>query len=405
MTVVAPDTTSHGALIQSSMRKLLPGFVVLVLVSCVPYDAVAGSHENPVVLNAPGPIVITRGGTYTGSIDAGTMDRPVIEIRTTESVVIKDAFLRGRGDLIRVPRGVYADLTIQNVVGEVVPQTAAGRFAGRFLYADSYARVVVEDSTLLGTSGIYLHASSSGATVRIVRNRALNIDGRLSDGAGGYAGVYFVQFVQFNRGSNLRDSEVAWNEVVNEPYRSRVEDVISLYQTSGRPGDPVRIHNNFIRGAYPADPARDTYSGGGIMLGDEGGSYLHAYENHVVSTSNYGIAIAGGSHNRIDDNRVVSCGVLPDGSRIAAQNVGIYVWNVNGSGGFTANGGSGNLAGWAHPTSGRNDMWVPDASTWDDNRPLQPPGAVSCDLETLEYERWLDKVRSNGFSIGANSTR
>lgn len=346
------------------------------------------------------PLVITTGGTYSGQWESRDYRTPVVSIRTSAPVIIENSLLRGPGHLIEMAGRHYGNVTIRNVRGEGITPTVARQFAGRFLYANTYTSVTIENSTITGTSGIYLQDSAAGATVRIVGNRAHNIDGRLSDGAGGFSGQYFAQFVQFNRGNGLVNSEVAWNEVINEPYESRVEDVISLFATSGRPDDPIRIHNNLIWGAYPADPARDSFSGGGIMLGDHGGAYLHAYENHVISTSNYGIAIAGGHDNAVFNNRVVSCGRLPDGTPIASQNVGIYIWNTERARSFAANTGSGNRIGWTHHDLGRNDSWVPDASSWERNLALPPDGPLPCSSESAELALWANKVEAAGRTVG-----
>jgi hypothetical protein len=50
---------------------------------------------------AAGPIVITRGGTYSGSWENLTDRTPVITIKTTEPVVIQNATIKGKGHLIQ----------------------------------------------------------------------------------------------------------------------------------------------------------------------------------------------------------------------------------------------------------------------------------------------------------------
>lgn len=349
------------------------------------------------------PITITSGGTYTGSWESTNPDVPAVRISTSEPVVIEGASIRTNGaHFVKVDRGYGADVTVRDTRGYAVQPRPLGAYAGRFLQAETYERIIVENSYLEGTGGIYMLDSEPGAVVRIMRNRARNIDGRFSDGAGGYDGQRYVQFVQFDKG-NAVDVEIAYNEVINEPYESRVEDVISLYNTYATSDTPVRIHNNFIRGAYPADPATDSFSGGGIMLGDGTGrnEYLYAYDNQVVATSNYGIAISAGSHSRIENNRIVSCGYAngPDGEFfVASQNVGVYIWNMHGSTSYSDNAGSGNVIGWMTEPAQRNDWWVPDASSWSSTRFASGP--VPCSAEDAEYDRWLAKLDAASIVIG-----
>lgn len=121
--------------------------------------------------------------------------------------------------------------------------------------------------------------------------------------------------------------------MINEPNNSFVEDNISTYRSSGTASTPVRIHNNFIMGGYPINPATDGYSGGGIMAGDgdhDDGkvpppAYIYVYDNQVINTTNYGIAIAGGHNHKVLRNRVVNAGKLSDGTVVKASNVGVYV--------------------------------------------------------------------------------
>lgn len=349
--------------------------------------------------------VITSGGVYSGHWVSPDVASPAVLVQTSEPVVIENSVVRGPGDLIKTDHGHYADLTLRNVQGRGTRPSRAGQAPGRFLSANTYARIVVENSLIEGTAGIYIGLSRDGATVRIVRNRVRNVDGRRADGVGGYDGFRYAQFVQLDKGVGLVDSAIAWNVVVNEPYRSRVEDVISLFDTSGRQGDPIRIHDNLLHGAYPADASGETaYSGGGIMLGDGGGSDQIAHDNTVVATSNHGIAISGGRDNLIRGNRVVACGRLPDGEPIASRNVGIYIWNWSEARNFANNRGVGNEVAW-NGQVGRNDWWIPDASAWEDNVSMYPGAPVDCEREQEEIDRWAEKVAAAGIVIGPTSSQ
>lgn len=370
-----------------------------------PPEPDSGESVDPSEVDYSGPITITSGGTYSGAWESTDPDTPAITIATSEPVVIENSFTRSVGHHIRAGSGRNAHVTVRNVHAVGVRPQISGRYPGRFVLLDTYRYLLVEHSYLEQTSGIYLHQSVDGATVKVLRNRARNIDGRRSDGQGGFSGVHLVQFVQFDKGNNMVDTEVAWNEVINEPFNSFVEDIISIYQTSGRSNDPIRIHNNYFQGAYPTNPATDGYSGGGIMLGDgrNANRYLHAFDNQVVSTSNYGIAISAGAHNRMYDNRIVSCGYVtdPNGNEVfvASQNVGAYIWNLHKSSDFSDNSGSNNEIAWMRTPSTRNDWWVPDAASWTGNERMHAT-PVPCSAEQEEYDRWLAKIDNVGIRVG-----
>jgi len=120
---------------------------------------------------------------------------------------------------------------------------------------------------------------------------------------------------------------------------------------------------------------------------------VRAYSNTVVNTTNYGIAISAGHDLSFFDNRIVSSGVTPDGERIAAQNVGAYIWNaaevldkkVRRSV-FYNNTATNNVIGWVGPGGARNDWWFPDA-TRQANRAWG--GALGVEAEAAERGRWL----------------
>jgi hypothetical protein len=354
---------------------------------------------------------ITRGGTYSGEFISEDARLPVIAIETAEPVIIEDATLRGRGPLI-VSSEHHANITIRNTRGYGLTPNVAGKSAGRFASIERFDNVVIENCYLESTAGIYLldyeGDRTEKETVRIIANRARNIDGRRSDGKGGYTSEFdLVQFAQLDKVRHAAGVEIAWNEIVNEPGASRAEDVISIYLSSGTAQSPIRIHNNYIRGAYPLRPESDEFSGGGIMCGDGVGqspdddpSFIHAHNNQVLDTVNYGIAISAGHDNRLERNRIFSMGVTPGGKRIAAQNVGAYVWDSYKAGKdhFFNNTGRENIIGWIHHKDGRNDWWTPDASGWQDNEHFA--GALNDQIYAEEEAHWAKKFKAAGMQIG-----
>jgi len=375
-------------------------------------------------------IVITRGGTYSGEWESNDPDIPPVTIRTAEPVVIQNSTLRGKDDLIATDI-TGADITVRRTRGYGLNPNVLGEEPGRFLKAERFKNVVVENNYLEGTSGIYLFdyrgSGSAAETVRVVGNRALNIDGRKSDGNGGFLdfnqrirksdgleeeGFKRVQFLQLNKVQDVAGIEIAWNEVINQPGKSRVEDNISIYRSGGTAQSPIRIHDNYIHGAYTIKPwQNDTadstwnydwdYSGGGIMLGDgDGSAYVKTYNNQVISTTNYGIAIYAGHDMEFYDNRVLSSGKLPDGRTIAAQNVGVYIWDGRDGGAdeFYNNSGRDNRIGWINDEGDRNDWWIPDATSFTNNTSW--PGQLTLQTEAAEWTAWQQKVAAAGMTVG-----
>jgi hypothetical protein len=94
------------------------------------------------------------------------------------------------------------------------------------------------------------------------------------------------QFVQFDHGSGA-GNEIAWNRGVDEEGASNAEDIVNMFMSNGTVDRPINIHNNCFSGGGPSQ------SGGGILLGDGGGSYQIAQDNVLINPGQYGVAIAG----------------------------------------------------------------------------------------------------------------
>ena len=127
--------------------------------------------------------------------------------------------------------------------------------------------------------------SSTG--IKITNNDVKNVQGPGPRGQ-------MVQFAEVYGGGNC----INYNVGENIPGQSYPEDEISLFMTNGIACDPVQVIGNWIRGGGPSS------SGGGIMTGDKGGSYIIVKDNILVDPGQYGITIASGHHISIKNNKI-----------------------------------------------------------------------------------------------------
>jgi len=216
---------------------------------------------------------------------------PCLAIRDRNDLVVERRTLgpcASHGiEIINSKRIVLRDLTIEGT----------GEIGIRVLGSED---IVITGSRIANTlSGIHIQSSRR---IRIRCNTIVNPRGPIPRG----------QAVQFNE-VHGPGNEIACNRIVNEPGRGNPEDAISIYRSSGAPEAPLLVSHNWIRGGGPSQ------SGGGIMLGDDGGAYLAARGNILEDPGQYGIGVAAGHHIDIVEN-VVRARQQP------FTNVGIYVW-------------------------------------------------------------------------------
>jgi len=138
--------------------------------------------------------------------------------------------------------------------------------------------------------------------------------------------------------------------------------------------------------------------------------YTRVYNNQIINTSNHGLAIAGGVYQQAYNNRVISSGRLPDGTRIPSANVGLYVWDPANAGSLTPptfanNVMRDNVVGWTRVGSdGRtsnNAMWFPHCSLNGTScTGNQDIGTITLDMERQEFTRWQNKLTASGVKVG-----
>ena len=160
--------------------------------------------------------------------------------------------------------------------------------------------IVVTNCTMDNNdTGVYAGACSG---INVMFNDVINVQGPLPRGQ-------MVQFAEVTGGGN----SVSYNVVENILGESHPEDAISLFKSNGIAGSPIRIVGNWIRGGGPSD------SGGGIMTGDMGGSYILVEDNVLVNPGQYGITIASGTNIAIKNNKIY-------GKRQEFSNIGLSAY-------------------------------------------------------------------------------
>lgn len=366
----------------------------------------------PATVNAQtysGPLVITKGGTYKGNWESRNSDVAAIEIRTSEPVVIEYSNIRGAGPLIR-SLGNRINLIVRHTNGYGLAPTPYTDYkkARRFLGIDVFKSVVVENCYMENTAGIYIGQSyegngTSSETIKIRYNVAKNIDGRV------YGGTTFAQFVQFNFRKPISHAEVAWNQVINTPNNSAVEDNINIHNSRGTQSSPIKIHNNYIEGAYPVQAESKSYSGGGIITDGDGDinscpAYIEAHDNQLVGLGNYSMGIAGGNNIRYHHNRALNAATFDNGSKYNMYTSGFWSKDYYKKNTTFSNSVDNNVVGvmaWGY-TNNRNDVSVAEDADFKSNNFL--PGSISKQMEKDEFAAWQSKLSKNGIVLGPNGS-
>jgi hypothetical protein len=161
--------------------------------------------------------------------------------------------------------------------------------------------VTIENCHITNVASGILASTSTG--VYIANNRMLNMNGPMPRGQ-------FVQLVScYGPGNKIMN-----NKFENIMGQSVPEDAINIFQSNGTKDGPISIQYNQIRGGGPSK------TGGGICLGDGGGSWQLASDNILVNPGQYGIGIASGTNMSILNNRIY-------GKQQPFTNVGILAWN------------------------------------------------------------------------------
>lgn len=173
------------------------------------------------------------------------------------------------------------------------------------IYVLNSKNVTIVDNSLENVQSGLVAGTSQG--IKFEYNDVLNVLGSLRGGS--VIGV----MAQFNNVSGAGNS-ISYNANENIPGQSSTEDIINIFNSNGTAQSPIVIRGNWIRGGGPST------SGGGINIGDYGGSYQITENNILVDPGQYGIGISGGNNMTMRNNKVF-------GKKNSFTNVGLTACN------------------------------------------------------------------------------
>ena len=398
-----------------------PPKAVLPLAFLALLAAASGAAESP-----SAPIEITHGGTYSGHWTSNDAKVPAVTIRTDEPVVLRNSTVSGRGNLI-VIAGVKsgANVTVENVTGTALDPGLAGAPRGSFVSAGNFNALTVDHCTIEGTMFGIKAVGANPTVLRITNNVGRNLEDRASDGHGGLLPQRpgLGHFVLLNHVAAVEGAEIAWNESMQAIGSTSTEDVINMYESSGAPGHPIHVHDNYMEGASTAVPGKN-YTGTAMIA--DGNSAPNAmptawvlFENNlVVATAGTGVGIAYGHDITARNNRIVSCGEDAAGHKYAWGASAVVIWNYYKVPGFYNNTITGTTGGMVAPGPNHQpraaDAWLgpgspPDASNAIRDNQFTDPclvgGKVNLRAEDEERARWKEKLAKARETVGAGHGR
>lgn len=195
-----------------------------------------------------------------------------------------------------------------------------------------------------GQAGVYALGSTN---IKVINCQFVNMRARYVNGRFAGRGV----FVQFN---SCTGGEVTNCKGENFDGESDPEDMINCYGSSN-----IVIKGNMFRGGKIGGPST---SGGGIIVGDNGGKNCTIENNTLLNPGNYGCAVAGGSFNKIINNKIYS-------ERTSVSNNPLYVANYSGTIGCSDITVTGNRVNWTDKNGNKNMGWNSGECT---NTPYNP---------------------------------
>ena len=200
------------------------------------------------------------------------------------------------------PTNGQSCIVIKNCTNITITNCILGPSANLGIDMENCGNVTVSGNSFMNNMGAVYVANCTGG-IKIDNNQFANVDGPFPRGQ-------FVQFVNCSGAGNEIQNNVGENVLgVN----SNPVDLINIFNTNGTSSSPILINGNKFRGGGPSG------SGGGILAGDGGGSYITVENNMLVDPGQYGIGVPSGTNIKLLNNEVY-------GRQQHFTNVGMYMY-------------------------------------------------------------------------------
>ena len=258
-----------------------------------------------------------QGSTYSGTY---TTSAPLV-LNGKSNITISNLQITN-------PTGNCISLT--NCSNIIIENCKLGPSKGEGVSIGNSQNITVRNNSMESIrTGVYAGESTG---IKVEYNDVKNVVGPMPRG----------QMVQLDK-VNGAGISISYNVCENIVGQSAPEDVVSMYLSSGTASDPIKVVGNWIRGGGPSA------SGGGIMSGDAGGSYIIVENNILVNPGQYGLSISGGHDIVVRNNKVYS-------AQFAFTNIGIFAWNQYSSQSYS-NTISNNQVNFKNKSGALNNLW------------------------------------------------
>ena len=248
-------------LITKKMKLINQAILLVMVLLCIPFVTANG-----------------QGSRYTGEYKAS----PKLQYVGKNDFVIEGLDFSGvTGDVI----GLY---DCNNVI---IRNNSFRSSTKRGVYLYNCKNVTIIDNTFENVHTALTASTSQG--VKFEYNDIKNIGGLLSQSNDTNNG-FVALFIQVSGAGN----SVSYNAAENIFGESSPGDLININQSNGTSSSPIMVKGNWLRGGGPS------HSGGGILIGDLGGSYQIAEDNILVNPGQYGMGIGGGNNMIMRNNKV-----------------------------------------------------------------------------------------------------
>jgi len=235
-------------------------------------------------------IIKTVGASYCGPF---TISEP-IKLSSTDNIVISG---------LEITNADGHCIELSNCNNIIIENCKLGSALDNGVNLFNCTNITIRQCSINNVATGVNAVKSSG--ISVTNNDVINVQGPANPRG---------QMVQFNNVTGT-GNEVNFNVSENFLGQSDPEDIVNMFQTNGTVLDPVQIKGNWIRGGGPSS------SGGGILVGDVGGSNFIIEDNILVNPGQYGISVVSGTNSQVLRNKIF-------GKQQSFTNVGIAIWNA-----------------------------------------------------------------------------